>query len=73
MCNWCEFHNGEDVDTDWVDDNTRKPGKYNEEDAAEETGSSSSKTEEAWHEAREHAQEDGELPERATNKNDDED
>jgi len=41
---------------------------YGKNDAAKDTGSSSSQVSKAWHEARERAQKDGELPERATHK-----
>ena len=73
LCDWCEFHNGEDVDTDWVDDNETKGGKLDKEDAAEETYSSTREVSEAWHQARDDAQEDGDLPEREANKNKDDD
>lgn len=42
--------------------------KYTKEDAAKDTGTSTSKVSEAWHDARDHAQKSGELPERAANK-----
>jgi len=71
MCSWCEFHNGEDVDTDWVNDNTTKGGKFDKKDAAEETDTSANNVSEAWHQARDDAQDAGELPEREENKKDD--
>ncbi len=41
---------------------------YDKTDAAKDTGTSTSKVSEAWHDAREAAQKSGELPERAANK-----
>jgi len=41
---------------------------FSKEDAAKETDTSTSKVSEAWHDARERAQRDGELPERAAHK-----
>ncbi len=42
--------------------------KYTEKDAAEDTDASISETREAWHDARQDAQESGELNERADSK-----
>ncbi len=44
------------------------PNKYTEEDAAKDTDSSKQEVQEAWHDAREKAQEAGELPEREESK-----
>ncbi|MBP8689472.1 hypothetical protein KBH77_03935 [Patescibacteria group bacterium] len=45
--------------------------KYDVDDAARDTDSSSSKTSEAWHDARDDAERSGDLPERGWNKLDD--
>ena len=42
--------------------------KYNEIDAQEDTGATEEEVEDTWHWAREDAQEEGELPEREENK-----
>jgi hypothetical protein len=44
------------------------PKGYDKKDAAKDTGSSISEVSRAWHDAREHAQAAGELPERAASK-----
>jgi hypothetical protein len=42
--------------------------KYTEKEAAKETDSSGKDTSRAWHQARENAQKDGQLPEREEHK-----